>query len=109
MTETTGREGQKDAYVCSLDEESTGRSLREAMETISLKGDKADPQRALSDPMYVLFAHTLDLAFKAFLLCRSEAIPISGKAGNFPCWLRLPLGPPAGDEFLASRLILRRH
>jgi hypothetical protein len=36
MTGITGREGQKDAYVCSFDEESTGRYLREAMETISL-------------------------------------------------------------------------
>jgi hypothetical protein len=48
----------------------------------SIEGDKADPQRALSDPKYVLFAHMLELAFKAFLLFRSEAIPISGKAGH---------------------------
>ena len=47
----------------------------------SIEGDKADPQRALSDPMYFLFAHTLELAFKAFLLFRGEAIPMSGKAG----------------------------
>jgi len=31
--------------------------------------------------MYSLFAHTLELAFKAFLLFRGEAIPMSGKAG----------------------------
>ncbi len=48
----------------------------------SIEGDKADPQRALSDPMYFLFAHTLELAFKAFLLFRSEPISISGKAGH---------------------------
>jgi len=47
----------------------------------SIEGDKADPQCALSDPMYFLFAHTLELAFKAFLLFRGEAIPMSGKAG----------------------------
>jgi hypothetical protein len=48
----------------------------------SIKGDKADAQRALSDPIYFLFAHTLELAFKAFLLFRSEAIPMSAKAGH---------------------------
>jgi len=48
----------------------------------SIEGDKADPQRALSDPLYFLFAHTLELAFKAFLLVRGEDIPISGKAGH---------------------------
>jgi hypothetical protein len=48
----------------------------------SIEGDKADPQRALSDPLYFLFAHTLELAFKAFLLFRSEAIPMSGTAGH---------------------------
>src|SRR6266481_3830557 len=48
----------------------------------SIEGDKADPQRALSDPMYFLFAHTLELAFKAFLLFRSEPIPISGRVGH---------------------------
>jgi hypothetical protein len=48
----------------------------------SIEGDKADPQRALSDPMYFLFAHTLELAFKAFLLFRGEDIPMSGKAGH---------------------------
>lgn len=48
----------------------------------SIKGDKADPKRALSDPIYFLFAHTLELAFKAFLLCHGEVIPTSGKAGH---------------------------
>jgi len=48
----------------------------------SIEGDKADPQRALSDPIYFLFAHTLELAFKAFLLFRGESIPTSGKAGH---------------------------
>ena len=48
----------------------------------SIEGDKADPQHALSDPIYSLFAHTFELAFKAFLLFRGEAIPTSGKAGH---------------------------
>ena len=48
----------------------------------SIEGDKADSQRALSDPMYFLFAHTLELAFKAFLLFRGEDIQMSGKAGH---------------------------
>jgi len=48
----------------------------------SIEGDKADPERALSDPIYFLFAHTLELAFKAFLLFRGEVIPTSGKAGH---------------------------
>jgi hypothetical protein len=48
----------------------------------STEGGKADPEDALSDPIYFLFAHTLELTFKAFLLFRGEGIPTSGKAGH---------------------------
>jgi len=41
----------------------------------SIEGDKADPQRALSDPMYFLFAHTLDLAFKGVPILSQRSDP----------------------------------
>ncbi len=48
----------------------------------SVEGNKADPQRALSDPIYFLFAHTVELACKAFLRFHGKTIPTSGKAGH---------------------------
>jgi len=48
----------------------------------SLEGDTADAERALSDPLYFLDAHALELAFKAFLLSQGETISRSGKPGH---------------------------
>jgi hypothetical protein len=48
----------------------------------AIEGDKADPLRALNDPIYFLFAHALELGLKAFLSSRDEVVPKSGKDGH---------------------------
>jgi hypothetical protein len=48
----------------------------------SVAGEKVGPQYPLADPIYFLYAHTVELAFKAFLLFHGEPIPTSGRDGH---------------------------
>ena len=46
------------------------------------EGGKSVAQYPLADPIYFLFAHTVELALKAFLLFRGETVPTSGRDGH---------------------------
>lgn len=48
----------------------------------SVASEKVGAQYPLSDPIYFLCAHTVELAFKAFLLFHGEVIPTSGRDGH---------------------------
>lgn len=48
----------------------------------SVEAEKKGPQYPLADPIYFLYAHTVELAFKAFLLFHGERIPTSRRDGH---------------------------